>query len=33
METIHIAAYALLLETIGMPEESEFSAFLEFPRR
>ena len=27
METIHIAAYALLLETIGMPE-SEFSAFL-----
>jgi ribonucleoside-diphosphate reductase beta chain len=28
METIHIAAYALLLETIGMPE-SEFSAFLE----
>jgi ribonucleoside-diphosphate reductase beta chain len=29
METIHIAAYALLLETIGMPE-SEFSAFLEF---
>ncbi len=31
METIHIAAYALLLETIGMPE-SEFSAFLEFER-
>jgi ribonucleoside-diphosphate reductase beta chain len=29
METIHIAAYALLLETIGMPE-IEFSAFLEF---
>jgi ribonucleoside-diphosphate reductase beta chain len=29
METIHIAAYALLLETIGMPE-SEFAAFLEF---
>ncbi len=28
METIHMAAYALLLETIGMPE-SEFSAFLE----
>ena len=28
METVHIAAYALLLETIGMPE-SEFSAFLE----
>jgi ribonucleoside-diphosphate reductase beta chain len=29
METVHIAAYALLLETIGMPE-SEFGAFLEF---
>ncbi len=29
METIHIAAYALLLETIGMPD-SEFTAFLEF---
>ncbi|RFB04128.1 ribonucleotide-diphosphate reductase subunit beta [Parvularcula marina] len=29
METIHIAAYALLLETIGMPE-SEFSAFMEY---
>jgi ribonucleoside-diphosphate reductase beta chain len=28
METIHIAAYALLLETIGMPE-AEFSAFME----
>ncbi|HEV2363831.1 MAG TPA: ribonucleotide-diphosphate reductase subunit beta [Caulobacteraceae bacterium] len=28
METIHIAAYALLLETIGMPE-SEFSVFME----
>ena len=28
METIHIAAYALLLETIGMPE-TEFSAFME----
>ncbi|MBV8593038.1 MAG: ribonucleotide-diphosphate reductase subunit beta, partial [Caulobacteraceae bacterium] len=28
METIHIAAYALLLETIGMPE-AEFGAFLE----
>src|SRR5579864_9177239 len=28
METVHIAAYALLLETIGMPE-AEFSAFLE----
>src|ERR1700759_2850534 len=29
METIHIAAYALLLETIGMPE-SEFAAFMEY---
>src|SRR5579864_309009 len=29
METVHIAAYALLLETIGMPE-SEFAAFLEY---
>ena len=29
METVHIAAYALLLETIGMPE-SEFGAFMEF---
>jgi ribonucleoside-diphosphate reductase beta chain len=29
METVHIAAYALLLETIGMPE-TEFSAFLEY---
>ena len=29
METIHIAAYALLLETIGMPD-AEFTAFLEF---
>ena len=29
METIHIAAYALLLETIGMPD-SEFSAFLKY---
>ena len=29
METVHIAAYALLLETIGMPE-SEFSAFLDY---
>jgi ribonucleoside-diphosphate reductase beta chain len=27
METIHIAAYALLLETIGMPD-SEFGAFM-----
>ncbi|QNL19467.1 ribonucleotide-diphosphate reductase subunit beta [Hyphobacterium sp. CCMP332] len=29
METVHIAAYALLLETIGMPD-SEFSAFTEY---
>ncbi|MGE3251139.1 MAG: ribonucleotide-diphosphate reductase subunit beta [Hyphomonadaceae bacterium] len=29
METVHIAAYALLLETIGMPE-TEFAAFLEY---
>ncbi|MEQ8736022.1 MAG: ribonucleotide-diphosphate reductase subunit beta [Rhodospirillaceae bacterium] len=29
IETVHIAAYALLLETIGMPE-SEFTAFLEY---
>ena len=29
METVHIAAYALLLETIGMPE-AEFSAFLDY---
>ena len=29
METVHIAAYALLLETIGMPD-SEFSAFLDY---
>ncbi|MCG8442514.1 MAG: ribonucleotide-diphosphate reductase subunit beta [Caulobacterales bacterium] len=29
IETIHIAAYALLLETIGMPE-TEFSAFLDY---
>jgi ribonucleoside-diphosphate reductase beta chain len=29
METIHVAAYALLLETIGMPD-SEFSAFMEY---
>ena len=29
METVHIAAYALLLETIGMPE-AEFGAFLEY---
>jgi ribonucleoside-diphosphate reductase beta chain len=30
METIHILAYALLLETIGIPDD-EFSAFLEIP--
>ena len=30
METIHIAAYALLLETIGMPD-SEFSILLFHP--
>jgi ribonucleoside-diphosphate reductase beta chain len=29
IETIHVAAYALLLETIGMPE-SEFAAFYEY---
>src|SRR5579875_1751184 len=29
METVHIAAYALLLETIGMPE-AEFGAFLDY---
>lgn len=29
METIHVAAYALLLETIGMPD-SEFSAFMQY---
>jgi ribonucleoside-diphosphate reductase beta chain len=29
METVHIAAYALLLETIGMPD-AEFSAFMEY---
>lgn len=29
METIHIAAYSHLLETIGMPE-TEYSAFLEY---
>ena len=29
IETVHIAAYALLLETIGMPE-TEFQAFLEY---
>ena len=29
IETVHIAAYALLLETIGMPD-TEFTAFLEY---
>jgi ribonucleoside-diphosphate reductase beta chain len=29
METVHIAAYALLLETIGMPE-AEFGAFMDY---
>ena len=29
METIHIAAYSLLLDTIGMPE-TEYSAFLDY---
>jgi ribonucleoside-diphosphate reductase beta chain len=29
METVHIAAYALLLETLGMPD-SEFAAFLDY---
>jgi ribonucleoside-diphosphate reductase beta chain len=29
METIHIAAYALLLDTVGMPE-AEYGAFLEY---
>ncbi|MEM7766066.1 MAG: ribonucleotide-diphosphate reductase subunit beta [Pseudomonadota bacterium] len=29
METVHIAAYALLLETIGMPD-TEFGAFMEY---
>ena len=29
IETVHIAAYALLLETIGMPE-TEFEAFLQY---
>src|SRR3546814_12840605 len=29
METVHIAAYPHLLDTIGMPE-SEYSAFLQF---
>ena len=29
METIHVAAYSHLLDTIGMPE-SEYSAFLEY---
>jgi ribonucleoside-diphosphate reductase beta chain len=29
IETVHIAAYALLLETIGMPE-TEFAAFMDY---
>jgi len=29
METVHIAAYSHLLDTIGMPE-SEYSAFLQY---
>jgi len=29
METVHIAAYSLLLDTVGMPE-TEYSAFLEY---
>ena len=29
METVHIAAYALLLETLGMPD-NEFAAFLDY---
>jgi len=29
METVHIVAYALLLETLGMPD-SEFAAFLDY---
>ena len=29
METVHIAAYSHLLDTIGMPE-SEYSAFLKY---
>lgn len=29
METIHVAAYALLVETVGMPE-AEYKAFLEY---
>ena len=31
METVHIAAYSHLLDTIGMPE-SEYSAFLDYSR-
>jgi ribonucleoside-diphosphate reductase beta chain len=30
IETVHILAYALLLETLGLPDD-EFSAFLEIP--
>lgn len=29
METVHIAAYALLLETVGMPDK-EFTAFMDY---
>ena len=29
METVHIAAYSHLLDTIGMPE-TEYSAFLQY---
>ena len=29
METVHIAAYALLIETLGMPDE-EFKAFMQY---
>ena len=29
METVHIAAYSHLLDTIGMPE-SEYSAFMKY---
>src|SRR5262249_26438800 len=29
IETVHVAAYALLLETIGMPD-TEFAAFLDY---
>ena len=29
METVHVAAYSHLLDTIGMPE-SEYSAFMKY---